>query len=149
MAAELHLHLFDYDVDADGDYQVPARVGTAAFNAMGSIHNHGDAVLTVASITFGNESNATAAIIGGPPPGTTGTYDPDESRQFVLQITPTTYGAWSFDLVIASDDPDSPLTVTFEGYAVPPPDNDRVSKVRSRITVPKASRRILVSKVQA
>lgn len=117
MAAELHLHLFDYDIDADGDYQVPARVGIAAFNSMGSIHNHGDAVLTVASITFGNESNATAALIGGPAPGPTGTYDPDESRQFVLQITPTTYGAWSFDMVITSDDPDSPLTVTFEGMA--------------------------------
>lgn len=145
MAADIHLHLFDYDIDADGDYQVPARVGTAAFNAMGSPHNHGDAVLTVASIVFANEVNCTAEIIGGPPPGPTGTYDPDEAREFVIQVTPIGYGPWSFQQVITSDDPDTPvLTATFEGYSVPLPDDSRIWRAQPRRTVWRAPSRITV-----
>jgi hypothetical protein len=130
MAADLHNHLFDYDIDSDGDYQVPAAVGVGNVSAMGSAHNHGDSDLTIATITVANESNcdvelSSAASLFEP-------IAPDASEIFSLTITPAAYGPWSFDLVFASNDPDSPMTVTFEGKALGPAEDDEVWRAPNR-----------------
>ena len=139
---QLHIHHFDYDIDSDGDYQVPAAVGLGNVSAMGSAHNHGDADLTISSITPQNESNCSVELSSAP--SLFEPIAPDASEMFSLTITPTAYGPWSFDLVFASDDPDSPMTVTFEGRAIPLPDDSRIWRAPARRTIWRAPSRVTV-----
>jgi hypothetical protein len=155
--AVIGLHLDGEHYQSDGTHTIAAQVGLAMAEMSGDVHNHGPGTLNVASVTFTNHVNCTAEITTGEP-GLIGEYAADEEMQFIFEVTPTAYGAYSFDVVVTSDADTPVLTVSFEGYAVAPPDNDKVSKVSPRltfskttrrITIPKSPRRILVSKVQA
>ena len=130
MAADIHVHLFAYGIDEGGDYQIPATVGLGDVGASGSVHNHGDTDLTVSAVTADNESNCSVEISSGP--SLFEPIAPDASEMFSLTITPTAYAAYSFDLVFASNDTDSPLTVTFEGRALGPAEGDEVWRTKNR-----------------
>jgi MYXO-CTERM domain-containing protein len=96
-----------------------------------TIANSGDAELLVSGVTLQGATNVTAAVSTAP----TATVAAGGSATFVVDVTPTADGAFSFGLVIASDDPDEgsfaiavdgvgftpapELTVTRGGTAVP------------------------------
>ena len=115
--AVIGLHLDGEHYQSDGTHTLAAQVGLAMAEMSGDVHNHGPDALNVASVTFTNHVNCTAEITTGEP-GLIGEYAADEEMQFIFEVTPTTYGAYSFDVVVTSDASTPVLTVTFEGWAV-------------------------------
>ena len=124
----LEIHINGDHFQADGTTTLSAQVGLATRTVVVTKHNHGDAALIVTSATIENESNVT---VEGTP--SDGPILAGSTQQFSLMVTPSGYGAFSFDIVTVSNDPDAPvLTVTVEGVALAPPEDDEVWRAQRR-----------------
>ena len=70
-----------------------------------------------APVLFSNGSNVVAAVLGSPPDP----LPPGGSSTVILELTPTADAAFSVDVLIPSDDPDTPVfAFTLAGTAVSP-----------------------------
>ena len=115
--SDVGVHVDGEHYQQDATHTITSQVGIVPIILMGDIHNHGLVMLVVSSANTVNAVNCEVTGESGIP----GVYAQGELREFTLTITPLSYGAYSFDLVIESDDTDTPvLTITFEGITIDP-----------------------------
>ena len=113
---DIGLHIGASHFQVDGTYTIDAQVGLSLIDIDADWHAHGTADLTVSDTTIANETNCSVMFTAFPLLPMT--VSAGTVVDFTMRITPTAYGAFSFDLVITSDDPDQPtLTVGFAGFA--------------------------------
>ena len=104
--------------------------GDNAYGAAGSviartftIRNDGLSTLNIGAITFSNQNNCTVTLSTTPAT----TLAPTATTTFSIEITPTTEGAFSFDMQTASDDGDeNPYDVHIVGTTSDPVSRDQV-----------------------
>ena len=115
--ADIGIHLDGEHYQADVTHTLTPQVGLAANMVGGDFHNHGPDDLTVSGYEFATLVNATISGVLAQP-GIIGTYESGMIKNLGWNVTPTTYGAYSFDVIVTSDASNTPvLTVTFEGMA--------------------------------
>ena len=131
--ADIGIHLDGEHYQADATHAITPQVGLAANMVGGDFHNHGPDDLTVSGYEFANIVNATISDVLAQP-GIIGTYESGMIKNLGWNVTPTTYGAYSFDVIVTSDASNTPvLTVTFEGRALAAIDEGTVWRARQRL----------------
>lgn len=98
-----------------GTQSVGTVATTATTNASYTIENNGNMDLSVTSVTFSNHNNvipSNTSLASTP----SGTVTAGNTTAFSVDFNPTAGGTFSFDVTVASNDPDTPsYTFTIDG----------------------------------
>lgn len=109
------------NLDGGGD-NAYGPAGTAISRVF-TIRNDGLSTLNIGAITFSSQNNCTVTLSAAP----AATLAPTATTTFSIEITPTTEGAFDFDMQIASDDGDeNPYNVHIVGTTSDPVSRDQV-----------------------
>jgi MYXO-CTERM domain-containing protein len=100
---------------ADGSDDPQGTIAPAAMQTLTyTVENLGNVDANITGVTIGGETNATASVAAAP----ASTLAPAETTTFDISYQADANGAFSFDLVVASDDPDEAMyTITVSGDA--------------------------------
>ncbi|MCB9934073.1 MAG: choice-of-anchor D domain-containing protein [Planctomycetes bacterium] len=105
-------------IPSNGSYNVGNRTASTVSNLPFSISNTGNLDLNLTGtpeVVISNQSACSASVNTAP---ALTTIPPSSSTGLSVDVTPLTSGPWSFQMVIANDDPyQNPYTVTIQGTA--------------------------------
>lgn len=120
----LNLLLGGVSVAHNGTHTPTGAVKGTAFNLQGGVQNLGGSTLTLNGtplVAISAQSNCTVTVLVDP----LASVPAAQTSTFTLQVTPTDSGTFSFDITVASDDPDTPsYVVTVQGSASKPGSGD-------------------------